>query len=250
MSRNPSSSRLEQQLWMTLKKQAVIDTKAPPPSDSLVAHQSMATLLDDPSFLERYHPSWYPSTPVPLSLLPDAHSSTRYVCLRFLRNALLPPKEILLYGLLDHSPFFSLLDFAYLRLEQVVHFLGLHDLAAQLSQVLDKKILITLNQILSTSQQQYLQYCVRQPRRWAPPKWDLARWDRKPATLWAWVFEQGLMRMAKATSTESKSFQWHLIRRFDKKWEPLYTQVMQSTPSENLTHYFRQQLLSLLEQIQ
>lgn len=261
MSYNAHPSRIEQALWLALRAQyATTSQMSSPQLSTFAAHQNMKQVLDDPLFLQRCHPSWYHQEHgehrligkkgLPSTMILHSHRTVRYIYLHALRTQLQTPQDILPYGLLDDTPLFRILELPYPLLEQLVHFLGLHDLAAQLVQVVDKKLVMAVHAILSTSQEQYLDYCVRQPRRWSPPKWDLTSWDKTAHSLWVWLFRQGLTRCIQACTREDHSFRWHLVRRFDKKWEPLYTQVMTDSLPRNLTDYFYQQLSSLLEHIE
>jgi len=140
--------------------------------------------------------------------------------------------------LLPESPLNALLKLNKHQLVRLIDLLGLHDLAMELRQVLDRNLLNKCFGLLSESEQQFLRYCLQQPDIMLGSLDGLDKWlnDRKKMSIHLHL--KGLYRLAAALAGQSSDLLWYLVHRLD------------TGRGERLEHYLSLPLVSHLSQKQ
>ncbi len=136
------------------------------------------------------------------------------------------------------------------NLIQTADLMGLHDLAADLRQVVDKELLKKTYNSLSQEQLHFLNYCIKQPIRWVSPKLGLTGWDGSPETLKSLIHFRGLVRIAKAIFTEDASFIWHFLHRLDTGRAQVIQKELTKKQDPALSSFFKTQLLHIAKRYQ
>lgn len=120
---------------------------------------------------------------------------------------------------LEYLPKNGLSELAHWKkdeLVELVSFLGLHDLAEDLRQIVDKKRLSLLYQCLNTKEQQYLRLCLQHRERISTPSLGLDRWSGSCEKLRSALQSRGLVRLGRALSGEHPDVLWHISHVFDR----------------------------------
>lgn len=120
------------------------------------------------------------------------------------------PKELIEAG--DLGP---LLELKKQDLLEIADLLSMHNLVDEVRQVVDKKILQVLSQVLTTNQQQYLRMCLRQKTKHHAPTFSLRDLLKEPKKLPGVLHKQGLRRLATALSGQDQNFIWYVLHTLD-----------------------------------
>lgn len=116
---------------------------------------------------------------------------------------------------LPRSELNSLLSFSKSQLTKLIDFLSIHDLAAELRQVIDSQMLEKVYAVLTNEQLQFLHYCSKLPVKWISPRLNLAQWDGQGRKLYQMLHSRGLYRLSYAISDENSALIWHISHRLD-----------------------------------
>ena len=140
--------------------------------------------------------------------------------------------ELLPRASLPQSPLNELLEIELSALLSLIDFLGLHDLATQAKQIIDRARLKLIYDALSKEESAFLQTLLLTKETLAFKIMDLQKWDGKKETLRALIHQRGLNRLAKALYSEDRSLAWYISRRLDIERGELLMKL--STPLEHV----------------
>ena len=149
------------------------------------------------------------------------------------RSDILPPE------CLPDSPLNVLLNLKFSDLNDLIFFLGLHDLALDMKHIIETAKLKKIQAILSNEQQNYLKilFQSREPVIFA--KMGLAKWMGDEESLKQLIFQRGFNRLAKAVYGQDASFLWYLIHALEideaHLLQKLCTPLDNSTATQALT---------------
>lgn len=150
----------------------------------------------------------------------------------------------------DHLPpsdFNDLLALKRKELLNMIDLLGIHDLSADLRQVVDKELLHKIYAALTPEQLRFLHYSAKQPMKWVSPKLGLPGWDGSKEKLQHMLHGRGLIRLARALFDEDESLKWHLLHRLDIGRAGIVEKIFRQKQDEALTGYFKNQVLHILK---
>lgn len=154
-------------------------------------------------------------------------------------------EDILEEWSLTPSPLNLLLTLKRAELIHVIDLLGVHDLAADLRQIVEKTLLQKVYRALSQEQLHFLHYSLKQSMRWIPPKLGLRSWDGNKKTLNHLLHYRGLQRFSRALPDEDLSLRWHLLHRLDTGRANVIQKQLQHKQDPALTGYFKNQILHI-----
>lgn len=116
---------------------------------------------------------------------------------------------------LPDSQLNAMLQLTKPQLVRLIDLLGLHDLAIDIRQVVDRKQIDQVFSLLTLSERQYLHYCLQQPDRIIAPAEGIQRWLNDEKKIGLFLHLKGLLRLSAALSAQSSSLIWYLIHRLD-----------------------------------
>lgn len=179
----------------------------------------------------------------PLPLLPQ---TARTFLADKIYKKLVEKEEPLPKEYLPSTPLSPLGSFNKDELVELVEFLGLHDLADELRQVVDPKTFKMVYACLNPSEQQYLRFCMQQKERVAAQRLGLEKWTGDCEKLRTTLQGRGILRLGKALARENKDFIWHLAHTLDSgRGQALLRHCAESTLPA-ITAALSQQVQSLL----
>ncbi|MCH9608565.1 MAG: hypothetical protein S4CHLAM45_11430 [Chlamydiales bacterium] len=180
-----------------------------------------------------------------LSLSPKKLSFFTQLYLSSYLKQAMQPEDILPEELIPTSKMNSLLKMSQKQLLCLIDFLGLHDLAADLRQVVDQSMIKKVHATLTPAELKFLQKCSKQPSKWVSPKIGLTGWNGEKKSLSSLLHQRGLIRLAKAIVNEDQSYQWHLVRRFDTSRGRVIEKELQVGSESNLAAFFQDQIFDI-----
>ncbi len=138
----------------------------------------------------------------------------------FLRHHLIsslrePNNPLLPIDYLPTTPLKPLLALSKREFIRVIDFLALHDLAAELRQIVETKILKKIYSFLSEEERKFLKAVSTQQDPLVPTRIGLDRWDGSEEGLRALLHRRGLARLGVALSGQDPDFVWYICHQLD-----------------------------------
>ena len=124
-------------------------------------------------------------------------------------------EEVLPIECLPHSPLNELLMLPSLKFQEALFLLGLHDLAAEISQIIDAAKVKKIYTALSPDEKNYLQQISSQREPFFLGRTPLSLQEEKSPGLRQWVRHRGINRLAKALWGQDPSLFWHIEHRLE-----------------------------------
>lgn len=138
---------------------------------------------------------------------------------------LLPPSY------LPDSPLNDLLNLKNETLNQSLDFLGLHDLAVETKQIIDKTKLSKIYETLTPAEMGYLKILLQSPEPIVFAKMGLSHWNEDKEKLKTLIRQRGANRLAKALYGQDPSLAWYIMHKLDFERALLVKKL--SSPLEN-----------------
>lgn len=136
----------------------------------------------------------------------------------FLRKILwktISDEELLPQECLPSSPLNQLLEIKVSELLLLIDFLGLHDLAPQVKQIIDTTKLKQVYAALTPSELSLLKTLLHRKEPLSFKRMELSKWDGKKDSLRSLLHQRGINRLAKALYQNEKSLLWYTSHRLD-----------------------------------
>ena len=144
------------------------------------------------------------------------------------------------------SPLTPLLRWSKQEIVDLIAFLGLHDLASEIRQIVDKHALKSVYACLSSRQTHYLKMCLHQKDQVvsSPLKINYKQLDCDH--LMKELHRRGLMRLGKALSGQHPDFIWYLSHTLDTGRGQLLSQFYSQQPIPKVTQALTVQVTNLM----
>ncbi|HAB99477.1 MAG TPA: hypothetical protein DCE71_06625 [Parachlamydiales bacterium] len=155
------------------------------------------------------------SLQIPYSLMPLTEIARSYIQ-NLLKRSLISYKEYLLPPeYLPASPLNELLRLSKKQLIHLVNLLSLHDLAAELRQIVETKILKKIYSCLTEEERKRLNELSSYKEHPALPRLSLDRWDGQEDSLRVLLHRRGLIRLSLVLSGQDPDLIWYIGHQFD-----------------------------------
>ncbi|MBX9744601.1 MAG: hypothetical protein K2X08_05260, partial [Chlamydiales bacterium] len=173
--------------------------------------------------------------PLSKSLTKSANS----YLVQLLKSSLIPASEDLLpQEYLPASPLNQLLSLSKKQLIELIQLLGLHDLAAELRQIVETKTLKKIYSFITEKEHQRIKEVASYQKTGLSPRQLLDRWDGEEESLRILLHRRGLMRLGVALRSQHPDLIWYICHQLDigrgSSLLKLCAQETPSTPSEPL----------------
>lgn len=116
---------------------------------------------------------------------------------------------------LPPSPLNQLLELPKRELIALIDLLAMHDLAAEMRQIVETKILKKLYSFLSEAQKQFLKHASKKAEPFTLPRIGLDRWEGTKDALRHVLHRRGLGRLGLALSEEDPALIWYICHQLD-----------------------------------
>ena len=135
---------------------------------------------------------------------------------QILLNSLVGPHDRLLpTDYLPPSPLKPLLNLTKKELTHLIDFLSLHDLAAEIRQIVETKILKKIYSLLTEEERKFLKNAMAHKEPFILARMGLDRWDGSEETLRTLLHRRGLARFGSALSGQDPDFIWYICHQLD-----------------------------------
>lgn len=133
-----------------------------------------------------------------------------------LEYSLARPKDHLLpIDYLPTSPLNALLHLTKKELIQLIDFLSLYDLATELRQIVETKILKKIYSFLREEERRFLKVAAAQKEPFPIPRMGLERWDGTKEGLFLLLHRRGIARLGAALAGQDPDLIWYLCHQLD-----------------------------------
>lgn len=129
----------------------------------------------------------------------------------------------------------------------LIDFLGLYDLAVDFKQIVDKELIKRIQNVLTSQQFSFLQFCLKQPIKWVPPKLNLPTWNGEKVALNTLLHKRGLIRFSHALRGEDPAFQRAILHHLDTGRAKIIHKVLTQKMDTHLPAYFKHQVLDIVK---
>lgn len=132
-----------------------------------------------------------------------------------LMKKLVGKEELLPLNLLPESPLNPLLDLNAQQLETLIRYLGLHDLAFEMRQIIETAKLKRIFSCLSKNEKDYLQSLLPQKESVILKRMHMQNWDGRRESLKTLIQQRGMQRLGKALYGEEPTLIWYVTHRLE-----------------------------------
>ncbi len=132
------------------------------------------------------------------------------------------------------------------QLIEIADFLGLHDLAVEVRQIVNRNHLRNIYACLSSKQLSYLKLCLQQKEQLVSPKLGIDLTKQDCLKLKHIIHRRGLIRLGKALCGQHPDMVWHLTHLLDRGRGLLLLKEFQIHELPKITEILKQQLLNLI----
>ncbi len=135
---------------------------------------------------------------------------------KLLLDSLLGPQDRLLpIDYLPSSPLHHLLNYTKKELTHLIDLLSLHDLAAELRQIVETKILKKIYSLLTEEERKFLKTAMTHKDPFTLGKLGIERWDGSEESLRTLLHKRGLVRLGAGLSGQNPDFIWYICHQLD-----------------------------------
>lgn len=222
--------------------------------------------------LDRIHPSWIapvlrslPEGEIRLfiSALNDQLSQSVKTLLRFSGEAIklteigklylqkilyqkIANTSLLPVECLPESPLNVLIDLRSADLMALTDFLGLHDLAVEIRQIVDKRKLSLIQESLPSSEKAYLAILTQSRESVTFTPMGLLNWQGDQDVLKQLIQQRGINRLAKALSLQNSSLVWYVAHKMDSDRGLLLSKLATPLEKSQAAEILTTQVLELI----
>lgn len=132
------------------------------------------------------------------------------------------------------------------ELIEIIDFLGLHDLASEVRQIVNRNHLKNIYSCLNSKQLYYLKACLQQKELIVSPKLGIDPTAQDCVKLKLIVHRRGLSRLGKALCGQHPDMVWHLSHSFDMGRGNILLKDFRPIELPRITNVLRQQVVSLM----
>jgi hypothetical protein len=175
---------------------------------------------DQKLFLSALSPHVSENLSEELHLSSTPKEELRHIGASFLRQILLShlighKSKIVPPDYLPDSPLKPLLKLTKKKLTRLIDFLSLYDLAAEIRQIVETKILKKIYSLLSEEEKKFLKIAMTHKEPYPVPRLKLEKWDGSEESLHLLLHKRGLARLGAALSLQIQDLAWYVCHQLD-----------------------------------
>ena len=155
-------------------------------------------------------------------------------------------EDLLPLTALPESPLNVLLDLKNDTLNLSLDFLGLHDLAIEVRQIIEKHKLNKIYEALTPPQLNYLKILMQSPEPVAFSRMGLSTWNEDKEKLKILIRQRGGNRLAKALYGQDPSFTWYVLHKLEVERALLVKKLYAPMENNRATQILIDQILEFI----
>ena len=132
---------------------------------------------------------------------------------------------------LPTSSLLPLLELTFDDLSTMIDYLGMHDLASEMRQIIEASRLKKIYEILAPEEQNYLKMLLQSQEPVVFSRMGIMNWKGEKEALRSLIQQRGINRLAKVAYGQHASFLWYLAHRLDVERAQLFQKLC--APLEN-----------------
>ncbi|MBS0615314.1 MAG: hypothetical protein JSR58_02025 [Verrucomicrobia bacterium] len=140
-------------------------------------------------------------------------------------------EEPLPISCLPPSSLLPLLDISFDELSRVIEYLGMHDLATEMRQIIEAARLKKIYDVLAPEEQNYVKMLLQSQEPVVFSRMGIMNWKGDSETLRSLIVQRGINRLAKVAYGQHPSFLWYLSHRLDAPRAQIFQKLC--APLEN-----------------
>jgi len=144
----------------------------------------------------------------------------------------------------------ALLTLSKAKLQTLVDYLGLHDLAVEVKHVVKAEQIKKIQKVLSKSQQDYLKSLLKRKEPISFVRLNLDGWDGNEEKLKGILHHRGFNRLAKALFGCHPSLLWHICHTLDTGRTKILRKFFTDINNEQVQELLVKQVLELIPMVQ
>jgi hypothetical protein len=237
-----------------------------------ISSTDLAPILQEPQHsLSKIHYSWiqpflrkFPESLQPIaiaSLTPEQiggmkitmPASVSDIAKSFILNRLYDQMEIQEHFPFEYLPTTELSSLAASNKTEIVElidFLGLYDLAAEVRKIVNRDHLKNIYTSLTPKEFQFLKICLHQKEQLVSPKLEIDPTKQDSPKLKQIVHKRGLQRLSKALCGQHPDLVWHMAHTLDMGRGNILLTEFQPKEIPKVTKILKQQVLNLINYLQ
>ena len=129
--------------------------------------------------------------------------------------AAIDPEDVLPIAFVPESDLSPLLELRPKKLVELIDILGIHDLAAEYHQIIDKKVIDSILRHLGPEQREYLRHALKKPQSKPEKRLPLQGMNGDGRGMDRLLHRSGLCRLGSAMIGKNPSFLWHITHTLD-----------------------------------
>lgn len=154
-------------------------------------------------------------------------------------------KTLLPVQALPPSSLHCLLELSTTGIRELADFLGLHDLAVEMKQIIDNTKLKKIYSLLSREKLLFLKSLSHNKEGVVFKKMGIVNWSGDPEALLSLLRKRGMNRLAKALYFENKDFVWHLIHKMSYDEAHLLMQLQKTLEHQKAHNLLGRQVIEV-----
>ena len=168
---------------------------------------------------------------------------------KFILNRLaqdLPFKDSPPFENIPESGLSGLADLKKQEIVQLIDFLGLYDLAEEIHNIVDKKLLNHINAALTPKKKSYIKKCLLSKEKLVTTRLNLEYWDGDPAKLAKLLHHRGMVRLGYALCAQDEHLIWHVTHTLDSGRGKKLLRYINDKEIPTVTKTLREQILDVI----
>ncbi len=167
---------------------------------------------------------------------------------KVLASSLLGPIDQLLpKHYLPQTSIQNLLHLSKLQLTKIIQMLSLYDLAIELRQIVETKILKKIYSLLTEEEKKFLKKIMHLPDPYTQTRIPIDRWIKKEEAFRLTLHKKGLTRFALGLSGKHPDFVWYICHQLDIGRGSALFKLCQKEPIPHVTDAIERQIEELLK---
>lgn len=157
------------------------------------------------------------------------------------------PENLIPPCFLPQHPLLALLDLSTTQLNTLIELLAMHDLAAEIPQIISTQKLKLIDNALTKEQSIYLKKLLIQKEPVIFKKIGISEWNADLEVLKNALIQRGMNRLAKAIYPIHTSFTWYISHRLEMEKGKLLTKLSTATTAPQAADLLKDQILLLMK---